>query len=400
MRYLVLLASIAIQICLGGVYAWSRLADALKEDHPFSKTQTQLIFGITIASFTVAMILAGRLLHRLGPRIVAAIGGMLFAAGYLVAAGSGGSFAVILVGVGVIVGAGIGFGYVCPLTTCVKWFPKHKGLVTGLAVAGFGGGAVLLKWLCNLMFDAGMDVLSVFGWIGGIYGLVVVGSAMLLWLPKGIRTGPVDTPELAIGKVARTPTFWALFAGLFAGTFAGLMVVGDIRNLGQADGLTAATAGMGITMLSIGNTLGRIAWGWIADRLRFATIPVSLAFLAGALVWLQFGSTVAPSFYLATLVVGFGFGGCFVVYAAEVANRFGAEKVATVYPLIFLAYGISGPAGPGTGGWIVDTTGSYDLAIWTSIGVVAGGIVLSSALGMVRRSESTVIEQTAVEPGQ
>ncbi len=395
MKYLVLLASIAIQVCLGGVYAWGRFVEPLQENHRFSEFQTQIVFGLTIASFTVAMIFAGRLLHRLGPRIVAAIGGVLFASGYLLAAASGGSFALILLGVGIIVGAGIGFGYVCPLTTCVKWFPQHKGLVTGLAVAGFGGGAILLKWISNRMLGGGLGVLDVFAWIGGIYGVVVVSAAMLLWLPKGIRTGPVETPDLAIGKVVRTPTFWALVTGLFAGTFAGLMIVGNIRKLGQADGLAAATAGMGITMLSIGNTLGRIGWGWIADRLRFATIPLSLAFLAGALVWLQFGSAVAGSFYVATLLVGFGFGGCFVVYAAEVANRFGAEKVATIYPLIFLAYGIAGPAGPGIGGRIVDATGSYDLAIWTSTGVVLLGAVLTVLLGVRRRPGRRVIEQAA-----
>src|SRR6056297_3235109 len=122
-KWIVLAASVVLQLVLGGVYAWSVLGDALETDHGLTKGQTGLIFGVTIAVFTIVMIPAGRLLKKFGPRKLAAFGSILFAAGYLLASFSRGQFPLLVVGIGVLTGAGIGAGYVCPLTVGMKWFP-------------------------------------------------------------------------------------------------------------------------------------------------------------------------------------------------------------------------------------------------------------------------------------
>ncbi|MFW5839722.1 MAG: MFS transporter [Planctomycetota bacterium] len=383
MRYLVLIASIAIQICLGGVYAWSNFVKPLESDYGLSNSQTQLIFGVTILTFTIAMVGAGQILRRTGPRPVAMIGGVLFAGGYLLASVSGGSFFLLLLGIGIIVGSGIGFGYVCPLSTCVKWFPNNKGLVTGLAVAGFGAGAILLAEISEAMLLSGLDVLKVFQWVGIAYGVVVVVSAAGLSVPKGTETGAASASaiEHTFLQVVRSPVFWALVIGMFSGTFAGLMVVGNLKTIGLDSGIAEKMATMAIVAYAIGNAAGRISWGALNDKLGFRAVPLSLGFLGLSLVGLLFAGDSAWPFVNISLVVGFGFGACFVVYASEVAHRFGPDRVATIYPLIFLAYGISGLAGPGVGGAIYDATQQYGPAIWTSIGVVAGGLILSVLLG-------------------
>ena len=150
MRYIILIASVVIQICLGGIYAWSELVPALEETVGLSIAQTQIIFGCLFGVFTVSMVLAGKLLYRFGPRVLAGVAGLFFGAGYLVASYSGGSFPLMLLGISLLAGIGTGTGYVCPLTTCMKWFPNHRGLVTGISMAGFGGGAVLLSALAEI----------------------------------------------------------------------------------------------------------------------------------------------------------------------------------------------------------------------------------------------------------
>lgn len=165
-KYLVTLASFLIMLCIGGVYAWSIFVPPLKLEHGLMTAQTQLIFGFTIASFAIVMIPAGRIEKKRGPRITAIIRAILFMAGYLIASFSCGHVSLLLIGVGIFSGAGIAFGYVTSLATPIKWFPEYKGLITGISVAGFGGGAIILSRLVKAMLADGIPVLQIFRIIG------------------------------------------------------------------------------------------------------------------------------------------------------------------------------------------------------------------------------------------
>jgi OFA family oxalate/formate antiporter-like MFS transporter len=143
-RWLVVLGAILIQLCLGAIYAWSVFTPSLTKDpFNFTSSQTQWIFGVGLASFAVVMIIAGRLQAKFQPRIVAAAGGIVLGVGYIGASFVGVSFLGHLVCIGLIGGAGIGLAYVVPIAVGVKWFPDKKGMLTGLAVAGFGFGALI-----------------------------------------------------------------------------------------------------------------------------------------------------------------------------------------------------------------------------------------------------------------
>lgn len=367
-----------IQVCLGGVYAWSSLVPALKTTVGLSTAQTQMIFGVLFAAFTVSMVLAGRLLDRLGPRVIAGIGGLCFGAGYLIASFSGGVLVVMLLGISLLAGIGTGFGYVCPLTTCMKWFPDKRGLVTGISMAGFGGGAVLLAGLAEHLLGGGMHVLVVFRWIGIGYGVALLLAAAALRFPessKGIRPRPAP----AARALAQDPFFLTLVLGMFCGTFAGMLVIGNLKPIGLAAGVPAISAAAAIGAFAIGNASGRIAWGWISDRTDERMIPVKLAALGVPLALLAWVSSPTP-FIVVSFAVGFGFGACFVVYAAQVASRYGPARVGGVYPIVFLAYGVAGLVGPVLGGWLYDVTSSYTPAIAVSCGVVGVGILGSILL--------------------
>lgn len=391
MRYLILAAAVLIQVCLGGLYAWSNFVHDLMKYHGLTAAQTQLVFGCLIAAFTIAMVFSGRMLRRRGPRYVAIIGGILFGAGYLIASFSDGSFPLLFLGIAVVAGVGTGFGYVCPLATGMAWFPDHKGLVTGVTVGGFGAGAVLLSAVTNSLFARGMDVLEVFRWIGLTYGAVIVLAALIMRFPPQV-IGEEAHPTPAFRTLVRDPFFLAMAVGIFSGTFAGLMVIGNLQPLALSSGVSTGVAAVAVSMFAVGNASGRITWGWVSDRLGDRTVVASLGALAVTLVLLgPMVGTPVGTVAVAGLV-GFTFGACFVVYAARVAARYGADRIGGVYPLVFLAYGAAGILGPWLGGRLYDTTGSYGLPIAISIGVVLVGLVGSTVL--LRRSGAFVARET------
>ena len=378
-RYSVLIASVLIQTCLGGIYAWSAFASALYEQHGISMGRIQLIFGVCYVSFPVTMVFAGRIQERHGPRITAAIGGLLLGAGYVIASLSGGDFPIMLCGIGVVGGAGIGFGYVCPIAASVRWFPEHKGIVTGLAVAGFGGGAVLLSAIGDILLARGFDILDVFHRVGLAYGGAIVVCATLLFVPygSGVSRERVNIP---VTELLRDRRYWMLFLGILAGTFTGLSIVGNLKPIGLAGGSRELLASIAISSLAVGNASGRIVWGWISDRIHERTIPFSLAFLGLSVLALIPASHLGGVFIAVAFCVGFSFGACFVLYAAAVAQFYGKDAIGAVYPLVFLAVAISGTLGPATGGWLFDVTGNYNSSLILAAALSGCGAVTCGLL--------------------
>lgn len=385
-KWVVLVGGIILQAVLGGVYAWSAFVPTLIAQYGLTHRQGGLVFGVTIAVFTVAMVPAGRLLLTFGPRITAGIGAIMFAAGYLIASFSGGRFPVILAGIGCLTGIGIGAGYVCPLTVTMKWFPNNKGLVTGVAVAGFGGGAVLLSALVRfLLAGAQWDVLDAFRLVGVIYGGIALGAALLMSEPdRGIH-GDVGRRMQTEGLRPHvfSPTFGLLCLGMFAGTFAGLLVVGNLKPILLRSGLDMTLASWGISIFALGNAAGRIIWGRVHDRL--GTQPAVLYSLATLGISLLALTLAPPAGYLlvAVGVSGLGFGACFVVYASSLVQHFGIDLFPRLYPLCFLGYGLAGLIAPGLGGWISDRIGSFVPALALSASLVFVALVFIG-LGFAR----------------
>jgi OFA family oxalate/formate antiporter-like MFS transporter len=385
-RWLILAAGCLIQTVLGGIYAWSTFVHYLSKDFGLTSGQCGLIFGVTILVFTSVMIFAGRVLVRKGPRFTALIASVLFAIGYLVASLSGGSFAVLLLSLGVITGCGIGFGYVCPLSVGMKWFPERKGLVTGVAVAGFGAGAIFLSSIAEHYLLGGMDVLVFFRWFGICSGAILFAAALLLHNPPGIVESiqaPGDRPCI------RTWPFYLSSFGIFSGTFAGLLIIGNLTPLILKAGLTEQQAALAVGLFAAGNGVGRIVWGKLFDHLNYRSIPLSLFSLAVVVSLLLF-PLPAWMLMLAVVLTGFCFGANFVIYASAISRFFGVNEFPRLYPICFMAYGIAGVVGPGMGGWLADQTGTYSAAIYICIALVSfAGIFTFYKLPAFKHQQNT-----------
>lgn len=389
-RAVTILASVLIMCCSGSVYAWSIFVVPLRSAYGLSSAQTQLIFGCIIASFSVTMLFVGRIERRRGPRTTAIIGAVLFSAGYLLASFSGGNVILILLGIGVLSGAGMGFGYVTVLTTLVKWFPNRKGLATGVAVAGFGSGAILLSRLVQPVLNAGWNVTDIFRAIGIIYGILFVAGAIFISAPAIGKIAPAEKP-VSIKALAGDRHFWVLCYSFFAGSFAGLMFIGNLKPIGLTYGISENAAGLAIVLLSAGNAAGRVFWGQIYDKIGGKrSVAIALALLTLFTMALLTGTASNIAFLSLCLVIGLCYGANFVLYASDVSNIYGIQQLGIVYPIISLAYGVSGIAGPFAGGMLYDVTSNYVIPIILSAAICLTGLAIYVLfIGKTRRPEQS-----------
>ncbi len=382
-RWLVVLGSLLIQLSLGAIYAWSVFTPDLR-NAGWSKVDTQIVFAVGLVTFAVIMVFAGRSMSRLGPRKLAAAGGVTLGVGYILAGLFGGTnFWSVSIGIGLIGGAGIGLGYVVPIAVGMRWFPDKKGLITGLAVAGFGFGA--MGWVKmagtwgNLIELYGLSVTFI------IYGcafatLILIGSIWMVMPPKGWKPeGFVDNTAAAVKgiqnftvqEMLRTPQFYLIFLTFAVSAGAGLMSIGlmklypmeALQSNGYSPLEASAIAGTAMAVFfSLANGVGRIVWGMLSDvigrRKSVAVMTITQAF-----VLFSFTSMAGNEYllYIGAMLIGFNFGGNFALFPTLTADVFGNDRIGQNYPLIFLSYGVGGIAGPLLGG-ILGDMGNFPLA--------------------------------------
>jgi OFA family oxalate/formate antiporter-like MFS transporter len=394
-RWLVVVGGLIIQLCLGAIYSWSVFVNPLKQGFGYTTTQTQIIFSVALATFAVVMVFAGKWQDKRGPRIVASVGGVVLGVGYLLAGLTGGSFPLIIATVGIIGGAGIGLCYVCPIAACVKWFPDKRGLVSGLAVAGFGAGAWLFAKLAS-SFIASAGVLGAFTYLGVIFLAAVVLGAQLLrnppagyrpdgWEPPVVEGSKASSADFGWREMTKTRQFWMLWLMYMFGAAAGLLVIGNLKPYGVFSGLTPEVAGTAVGVLALFNGAGRIVWGAASDRLGRKNAMTLMFLLQGAMM-LYLINMGATEFKLtvAAAWVGFNFGGNFALFPSATADFFGTRNVGMNYGFVFTSYGVAGIVGPILGGSVFDMTGSY---LWAFIPAGAACLIAAVISLTLRKPE-------------
>lgn len=393
----------------------------------FSATQTQIIFSVGLAAFAVVMILAGRWQAAAGPTLVARLGGLVLGVGYVLggiasrSTADDSAFWALLITIGLVGGAGIGLAYVVPIAVGVKWFPDKKGMITGLAVAGFGFGALIWIYLGQGLPEwTGIKTTGLISKLGVsnvflIYGiaffvLVMLGSVWMKnppegWLPAG-WTPPAATGTHAAatgagmqfesGQMLATPQFYMLWIMFIFGALAGLMVIGIIKLFGidalKAAGMdpvkASATAGTAMALFyALANGLGRIVWGMVSDKLgRKASLTLMMAIQGVVmLAFFYMGGNVAL-LYVGAALIGFNFGGNFALFPAATADYFGNKNVGKNYGWMFTAYGVGGIVGPIMAGTFKDLGAAKGVDAWFPAFIVAGvACLIAAAIGLALR---------------
>jgi OFA family oxalate/formate antiporter-like MFS transporter len=358
-------------LCAGSVYAWSVFVKPLKTEFDFTTTDTQIIFSSIIGIFSIISCFTSRIERKFGPRKTTIAGALFFCLGYLIASFSNGSIFIMIIGLGVFTSIGMALAYVTIVSTVNKWLPNNKGLATGIAMSGFGGGAILVANIAQPMLNGGLEVLNIFRLVGIILGVIYFVGALLLTNPPWQAASPESQVfRFNYAEIFRDRRYWVLTATTFCAALAPLLFYSNLKPLGISLGIHEWAATLGITLMSIGNLIGRITWGQINDMIgsrRSILISIIAVVIMILLIWMFVSSDI--SFIILIFVFGFCFGADFTLYASNVGSIWGVQKIGTIYPLIFLAYGLAAIGGPILGGKFYDNTGSYSTALLIGAGI-------------------------------
>lgn len=376
-RWVILLAAVVTNLCLGAGYAWSVFQAALLEANPdWAQTQTAIAYSISFAMVPLGMIIFGPKLDELGPRRFVFIGGILFGVGMFLT-GFVNSVFMLYITYGLILGLGIGAAYGASTSVATKWFPDKKGLAGGLTAAGFGLGPLIFAPVVRSML-MNYDIYTVFKILGVILLIVIcLASTFMRKAPAVEATGAAAVAEGKTYKeMMREPKFWILWAVYTLGATGGMMIISSgasiATNYALGDPVTIVMA------VSIANTFGRIFWGSVSDKIgRYQTVVAMFVVVAhGLFLAIYSPSLGALADTAGLMMVGLSFGGFLGSFPGITAENWGVKNAGTNYGWMFTAYGVAAVFGPTIGSLILDATGTYLTAFVIVIGMAIMGILL------------------------
>lgn len=387
-RWYVPIAALSIHLCIGQIYAFSVFNKPLTkvlgitEQLPEDWKLTQLGWIFTIALFTLGASAAifGKWVERVGPRKTMFVAALCFSSGFLVSA-LGIYFHkiwLLYLGSGLLGGIGLGLGYISPVSTLIKWFPDRPGMATGMAIMGFGGGAMIasplsVKLMEHYASDVSTGVMETFITMGLIYLVLMLFGSMIVripqqgWKPKGYepekkKQAKLITSEHVLADTAiKTPQFWLLFIVLLMNVSAGIGVLGQasvmiqemfsVKSVGADLAVNATAAAMFVGILSLFNMIGRFFWSSLSDYIgRKATYAIF--FLLGIALYLtvpyagKIGSLLL--FYAAFGIIISMYGGGFATIPAYLRDLFGTKQVGAIHGRLLLAWSLAAIVGPVT----------------------------------------------------
>ncbi len=387
-------AAVVMQICLGAVYGWSVFKNPLIRVEHWKETQVQLTFTLAIAFLGLGTIIGGLWQDRVGPRKVATVAGVIYGIGYIVAgfAARGNSLALLYIGYGVIGGIGMGMGYITPVATLVKWFPERRGLMTGVAVAGYGAGALIFSPIAARLIQTS-GIAPTF-WIFGVaYLVLVVASAQFYanppqgyvpagYVPKSAVQKSATKVDFTVGQAMGTWQFWLLWFMLFLNVSAGIMIISQASPMAQemVKMTPLAAAGM-VGLISIFNGAGRVFWAWVSDLIGRAPVYFLLYAIQAVIFFMLPSITSITTFSIMFAIIGLCYGGGFGTMPSFTADFFGTKFMGGIYGWILLAWGAGAIPSPIMIARIHQNTGAYGSAIR----VIAFVMVVSLVLPILAR---------------
>jgi len=391
-RWLIAAAGVVMQLALGAVYAWSVFRIPLTKSYGWTVSQVTLAFELAILMLGFAAFAGGLWMKRSGPRRVAAIGGLCYGLGLVLAGQVGGHLGLLYLSYGVLGGIGLGLSYIVPVATLIKWFPDKRGMITGIAVAGFGAGALITAPVAQHLI-AWLGVSQTFTILGITYFIAVSGSAFFMrnppddyrppgWQPPVSQQQQRADKDYTLGAALKTWQWYGLWAILFLNTSAGISIISQAAPMAQEiTHVSAVAAASLVGIISIANGAGRFLWAWFSDFIGRRRV-FQVMFLAQAIVFFllsrvhSFGGLAVLAF-----IVLLCYGGGFGTMPAFAADFFGARNVGSIYGLMLTAWGLAGLLGPTLIAHVRQSTGYYTEAL----DLIAGIMLVSAALPFLVR---------------
>src|SRR5829696_8221723 len=435
-RWLIPPAALSIHLAIGQAYAWSVFKPPLEKGLGISGVASALPFTLGIIMLGLSAALFGTRVDSKGPRWAMVVSSSCFVAGFLISALGLylRQYWMVVVGYGFVGGIGLGIGYISPVSTLIKWFPDRPGLSTGIAIMGFGGGALIASPLTNQLLRAFggsgeqpdvSGIAQTFLVMGLIYAVFMSVGWLLIrvpapgWKPAGweaahAKTGSlITTGNVSANNAIRSPQFWLLWVVLCFNVTAGIGILERAAPIysdffpdpTSPQALAAAAAGF-VAMLSLANSVGRILWSSTSDFLgRKNMYRIYLG--VGALLYL--GLTLLTNtnkvlFLLISMLLLSFYGGGFATVPAYLRDLFGTYQVGAIHGRLLTAWSAAGVAGPLIINGFLDAQGkpgtltasAYRPALFTMVAVLAVGFVANL---LIRPVPERYHEEKPQQPG-
>jgi len=386
-RWGIAAAGILAQMALGAVYAWSVFRIPLAKQFHWTISQVTLTFTICVFVMGIAAFFGGLWLNKKGPRVVALTGGFLYGLGVFLASFSADKLWWLYLSYGLIGGIGLGFGYIVPVAVLIKWFPDRRGLITGIAVGGFGAGALLTAPAASYLIQR-VGVLQTFAWLGVAYLVVTMAAGSFMqnppdgwkpagWSPSAIQTKQRAANDYTLGGALKTWQWWALWLLLFLNVSAGISLISQESPMFQeiAKVSAAVAAGM-VGIASIGNAVGRIFWAWTSDAFTRRWTFVTMFLVQVGLIWAFPSVNSATILTAVAFVILMCYGGGFGTMPAFTADYFGSKNVGPIYGLMLTAWGCASAFGPLLIAHMHESSGSYVSGLHVIAAILAVSVLL------------------------
>jgi MFS family permease len=405
-RWLIPPAALAVHLSIGEIYAFSVFKVPLKDHFDTKLTPIGIIFSIAIAMLGLSAAFGGRWVERAGPRKAMALAAACWGSGFLIGALGVATKQLWLVylGVGFIGGIGLGIGYISPVSTLIKWFPDRPGMATGLAIMGFGGGAIIASPLENKLLSTFADkpqdaIVGSFLVLGVVYFVAMMLGAFTVRVPaEGWRPAGWSPPErsarsmITAGNVTatnaiKTPQFWMLWTVLFCNVTAGIGILEQAAPMIQDffSSVTAAAAAGFVGLLSLCNMSGRFVWSSTSDVVGRKPIYMMYLGIGAACYFLlaTAGTASVAVFVILTGIILSFYGGGFATVPAYLKDLFGTIEVGAIHGRLLTAWSAAGIAGPLIVNGLADMETSngksgadlYTLSLFIMVGVLVIGFI-------------------------
>jgi MFS family permease len=406
-RWLIPPAALAVHLCIGEVYAFSVFKEPLVTHFDSSLSTMGAVFSIAIVMLGLSAAFGGTWVERVGPRKAMFTAALCWSSGFVIAALGVATKQVWLLylGYGFIGGIGLGIGYISPVSTLIKWFPDRPGLATGLAIMGFGGGALIASPLSDHLLNAYAAkpedaIVASFLTLAAGYLIVMMMGAFTVrvpaegWAPEGWEEPTAETSKamqttanVTAASAIRTPQFWLLWVVLFCNVTAGIGILEQAAPMIQDffSSIDATEAAGYVGLLSLANMSGRFIWSSTSDVI--GRKPIYMCYLGiGAILYFVLASNGTAGvglFVLVTAVILSFYGGGFSTVPAYLKDLFGTVEVGAIHGRLLTAWSAAGVAGPSIVNRIADNQTAagksgadlYELSLYIMVGVLVVGFV-------------------------